>query len=179
MKLCTVCGAYLARLKALREARDAVADGSGVGVPAQRAIEWLRALAESVQQADVPKEKADLMHAIYERITVAGPEIVSVRLTQAAYAHGLALALPEKVAMARPTGVARADPYKSKSRSRWQGIGPGRRGQISAQSRLPSTREKSAWAPIGAARAVSLLSISRRAAGSSVRASSRRPPLRA
>ena len=48
------------------------------------------------------------MHAIYERITVAGPEIVGVRLTQAAYAHGLALALPEKVEMARPTGVGRA-----------------------------------------------------------------------
>ncbi len=40
----------------------------------------------------------------YERITVAGPEIVGVRLTEAAYAHGLALALPEKVAVARPTG---------------------------------------------------------------------------
>ncbi len=48
------------------------------------------------------------MHAIYERITVAGPEIVGVRLTAAAYAHGLALALPDKVAMARPTGVGRA-----------------------------------------------------------------------
>jgi hypothetical protein len=56
---------------------------------------------------DASKEKADLMHAIYDRITVAGPEIVSVRLTQAAYAHGLALALPEKVEMARPTGVGR------------------------------------------------------------------------
>ena len=44
------------------------------------------------------------MHAIYERITVAGPRIVGIRLTSAAYAHGLALALPEKVAMARPTG---------------------------------------------------------------------------
>jgi hypothetical protein len=55
-----------------------------------------------------PQEKADLMHAIYERITVAGPEIVDVRLTAAAYAHGLALALPEKVVMARPTGVRRA-----------------------------------------------------------------------
>jgi hypothetical protein len=49
------------------------------------------------------------MHAIYERITIAGPEIVGVRLTQAAYAHGLTLALPEKVEMARPTGVERAD----------------------------------------------------------------------
>ena len=44
------------------------------------------------------------MHAIYERIVIAGPEIVGVRLTAAAYTHGLALALPEKVAMARPTG---------------------------------------------------------------------------
>ena len=50
----------------------------------------------------------ELVHAIYEQITVAGPEIVGVRLTQAAYAHGLALALPEKVEMARPTGVGRA-----------------------------------------------------------------------
>jgi hypothetical protein len=48
------------------------------------------------------------MHAIYERITVAGPEIVGVRLTAAAYAHGLALALPGKVVMARPTVVRRA-----------------------------------------------------------------------
>ena len=48
------------------------------------------------------------MHAIYERITVAGPEIVGVRLTTAAYAHGLtlALALPEAV-MARLTGFKR------------------------------------------------------------------------
>jgi hypothetical protein len=50
------------------------------------------------------KEKADLMHAIYDRITVAGPEIVGFRLTQAADAHGLALALPEKVVLARPAG---------------------------------------------------------------------------
>jgi len=48
------------------------------------------------------------MHAIYERITVAGPKIVGVRLTQAAYAHGFALALPEKGAVVRPTGVGRA-----------------------------------------------------------------------
>ncbi len=43
------------------------------------------------------------MHAIYERITVAGREIVSVRLTVAASAHGLALALPE-AARALPSG---------------------------------------------------------------------------
>ncbi len=44
------------------------------------------------------------MHAIYDRMTVHGPEIVGVRLAQAGYAHGLALALPENVEMARPTG---------------------------------------------------------------------------
>ena len=73
-------------------------------MPGHRAVEWLRGIGEAMQSADVSKEKADLMHAIYERITVAGPEIVGVRPTQAAYAHGLALALPEKVEMARPTG---------------------------------------------------------------------------
>ncbi|MCJ7709506.1 MAG: hypothetical protein MUQ32_01620, partial [Chloroflexi bacterium] len=67
---------YLARLKALREQRDAVVERTAPGLPGQRAVEWLRALGESVQSADVPKEKADLMHAIYDRITVAGPEIV-------------------------------------------------------------------------------------------------------
>jgi hypothetical protein len=39
---------------------------------------------------------------------ITGPEIVGVWLTAAAYAHGLALALPEKAVMARPTGVKRA-----------------------------------------------------------------------
>jgi hypothetical protein len=51
---------------------------------------------------------ADLLHAIYDRIVVAGRRIVSVRLTPSAYAHGFALALPEQVAVARPTGVGRA-----------------------------------------------------------------------
>ena len=95
---------YLARLKALRDQRDAIVERTAAGLSGHRAVEWLRALSEATQLADVPKEKADLMHAIYERITVAGPQIVGVRLTQAAYAHGLALALPERVAMARPTG---------------------------------------------------------------------------
>ena len=52
------------------------------------------------------------MHAIYEQITVAGPEIVGVRLTAAACAHGLALALPEKVELARPTGVRHSSAHR-------------------------------------------------------------------
>ena len=59
--------------------------------------------------ADVPEAKAEVLGAIYERITVAGLEIMRVRLTRAPRTHGLALALPEKVALAppalaRPTG---------------------------------------------------------------------------
>ncbi len=95
---------YLARTHELRAARDAVVERSTAGVPADRAVAWLRTLGEALQGADVLQEKADLVHAIYERVIVAGPEIRSVRLTAAAQAHGLALALPEKVAMARPTG---------------------------------------------------------------------------
>ncbi len=48
-----------------------------------------------------------MLHAIYDQIVVTGRKIVSVRLTPSAYAHGLALALPTKVALARPTGVGR------------------------------------------------------------------------
>jgi len=102
--------AYLARLKALRQQRDVIVERTAAGLPAERAVEWLHALGESLQAPEKSKEKADVLHAIYDRITVAGPEIVGVRLTQAAYAHGLALALPTKVELARPTGVGRAIP---------------------------------------------------------------------
>ena len=99
---------YLARLKVLRQQRDVIVERTAAGLPAERAVEWLRALGESIQAREKSQEKADVMHAIYDRITVAGPEIVGVRLTAAAYAHGLALALPEKAAMARPTGFGYA-----------------------------------------------------------------------
>ena len=72
-------------------------------MPAKRAVEWLRALGETWRSADVPEAKADLIHAIYERIVVVGREFVSARLTPAAYAHGLAVVLPE-VVLASPAG---------------------------------------------------------------------------
>jgi hypothetical protein len=53
--------------------------------------------------ADVLAAKADLVHAIHDRVTAPGPTIVAARLTASAYEHGLALALPQ-VVMARPTG---------------------------------------------------------------------------
>jgi hypothetical protein len=61
-------------------------------------------VAETRHKADVPHARSELLHAIYERIVIAGREFVSARLTPAAYAHGLALALPEQVVRA-PGGV--------------------------------------------------------------------------
>jgi len=55
-----------------------------------------------------PTRKPDLLHAIFERIVVAGRRILSVTLTPSAYAHGLALTLPDEVAVDRPTGVGSA-----------------------------------------------------------------------
>ena len=80
-----------------------VEETAQIGVPADRAVEWLRALAETWQQAEVPEARSELLHAMYERIVVAGREFVSARLTPAAYAHGLALALPQQVVSVRPT----------------------------------------------------------------------------
>jgi hypothetical protein len=94
---------YLERMKRLRASLAEIEETAQVGVPADRAVEWLRALAATWQQADVPEARSELLHAIYERIVIAEREFVSARLTSAAYAHGLALALPENVAMARPT----------------------------------------------------------------------------
>jgi hypothetical protein len=36
----------------------------------------LEALGETLRSADVPEAKADLIHAIYERIVVAGPRFI-------------------------------------------------------------------------------------------------------
>ena len=69
----------------------------------ERAVERLRALAETWVAADVLEAKAELLHAIYEKIDVAGRTFVGARLTPAAYANGLALVLPEQVVMVRPT----------------------------------------------------------------------------
>ena len=98
-------------LPALTASLAEVEETAQVGVPAERAVEWLRALAETWQQAEVPEARSELLHAIYERIVVAGREFVSARLTPAAYAHGLALAtlaLPEIVVSVRPTSVGHA-----------------------------------------------------------------------
>jgi hypothetical protein len=87
----------------LRGEINALEQSARPGIRATRAVEWLRALSETWKAADVLEEKADLLHAIYDRIVMAGERIVSTRLTPDAQGHGMALALPQ-VVMARPTG---------------------------------------------------------------------------
>ena len=70
-----------------------------------RSFRGLKAAVDSIarDQALGVERRAAMQRSadsIYARL-----EIVGVRLTQAAYAHGLALALPEKVEVARPTGL--------------------------------------------------------------------------
>jgi DNA invertase Pin-like site-specific DNA recombinase len=95
--------AYLARIGHLRAGLADLLEAPAGGVTAERAVTWLRAIGETWQHADVPQAKAELLHAIYERIEVVGRQIVGARLTPAAYDHGLAVLLPE-VVMAPPAG---------------------------------------------------------------------------
>ena len=63
----------LERLRELREAKGDVERSTGERVGPDRAIDWLRALSSTWADADVRDAKADLLHAIYDRINVAGP----------------------------------------------------------------------------------------------------------
>jgi hypothetical protein len=101
---CLEDAVYLERLHELRNAKENLERTSADGITAERAVAWLRVLSETWRAAEVLAERADLHHAVYDRITVAGRRIVSVRLTPSAYAHGFALALAENVELARPTG---------------------------------------------------------------------------
>jgi hypothetical protein len=98
---------YLDWLRALRESKESLEVNASGAASAEVALAWLEALSSTWSDADVPEAKAEVLH-IYERIVVTVRTIVSIRLTPSAYAHGLAVALPTKVALARPTGVERA-----------------------------------------------------------------------
>ena len=84
------------------------AERPGTGLAPDKVVAKLRALPKTWAEA-TPAGRAELLHSIYERIVVRGPEFVSARLTPEAYSMGLALALPERVqpaqgwVLARPT----------------------------------------------------------------------------
>lgn len=59
---------YLERKRQLRSQIEGLERSARPGIPASRAVEWLRALSVTWQAAEVQEEKADLLHAIYDRI---------------------------------------------------------------------------------------------------------------
>jgi hypothetical protein len=61
--------AYLTSLRDLRQRLADVAAPSPGRLAADRAVAWLRALGATIEAADVPEAKAELVHAIYERTT--------------------------------------------------------------------------------------------------------------
>ncbi|MGH2513180.1 MAG: hypothetical protein ACRDGQ_10875 [Candidatus Limnocylindrales bacterium] len=99
--------AYLERLAHVRVEITALDAETRTTIASERIVDWLRTLGSTWLQTDQREEQAEVIHAVYERIVISGPTIVSARLTPAAYSHGLALVLPE-VVRARPTGVERA-----------------------------------------------------------------------
>ena len=102
---------YLAQIAVLRgeATRMDSGDRQSTGIAPDKVVAKLRAFPKTWKEA-TPAGRAELLHSIYERIVVRGPEFVSARLTPEAYSLGLALALPERVqpapewVLARPTG---------------------------------------------------------------------------
>ena len=61
-----------------------------------------RNLAETWANPGIrPETRAQVIHAVHERIEVRGLDFAGVKVTPEAYAHGLALALPERVSRVR------------------------------------------------------------------------------
>lgn len=81
-------------------------------VDPQEAAAFIEGIAATRELA-TPAERARLVQATYERITVRGPSVVRVKLTPMAERMGLPALWPEEVptewAVARPTGVEHAD----------------------------------------------------------------------
>lgn len=69
---------------------------SAVGITSDQATAYLHNFADTWTRAG-ERERADLVHAVYQRIEVRGPGFAGVTLTPEAERHGLAIALPEQV----------------------------------------------------------------------------------
>ena len=95
--------ALVADLEAQGNAISSAGSSDGDAIPGDVALRYLRDLRTTWQRAD-DASRAELLHAIYARVEVRGEQFVGVTLTPEAERHGLALALPEKVAVARPAG---------------------------------------------------------------------------
>ena len=101
---------YLAQIAVLRDEATRIDSGErpATGIAPDKVVAKLRALPETWAKA-TPEGRAELLHSIYERIVVRGPEFVGARLTPEAYSLGLAIALPERVQPATGVGTGAPD----------------------------------------------------------------------
>ena len=83
--------------------------------PRPHANDQLRDLKASWRDAD-DAARARLAAAVFERIVVADDRILEEELTPYARRHGLAMALPEHMDLARPAGAGRGDPIRYRIR---------------------------------------------------------------
>ncbi len=67
---------------------------------AARALDYIRNFAAAWSRAK-PTTRAGMIQAVYQTVTVCGDQLVNVRLTDEAYAHGFAAALPQEVSVRR------------------------------------------------------------------------------
>ncbi|MBA3687847.1 MAG: hypothetical protein H0W81_03270 [Chloroflexi bacterium] len=96
--------AQIASLEEQQRTLEAVEPATEPSVPSAAAVAYLKDLPALWRAAD-EAARADLLAAIYPRVEVRGAEFIAVTLTPEAEAHGLALALPESVCVARPAGI--------------------------------------------------------------------------
>ncbi len=99
--------AYLEQMARLRAESSTKPSVQPAPVDPQEAVTFIEGIAATWKLA-TPEERARLVQATYERITVKGPSVVKVKLTPMAERTGLPALLPENVptesAVARPTG---------------------------------------------------------------------------
>jgi len=98
---------FFSSLQALEEQeRTLDATQPALQLTASEAIAYMRDFRSMWGDAD-EQAQADLVHALYERIEVVGPEFVGVTLTREAEAHGLAIpgVLPEQVTLSQVASV--------------------------------------------------------------------------
>ena len=115
--------AFLLAMRRLREdeAVQAAKPQTGQAVDAARVLDYIRNFAAAWSRAK-PTTRATMMQSIYESVTVRGDQFVSVRLTDEAYAHGLAVALPQEVQV--PPMPGRGRPRKIEALARPTGFEP-------------------------------------------------------
>ncbi|MCJ7712241.1 MAG: hypothetical protein MUQ32_15580, partial [Chloroflexi bacterium] len=102
---------YLEQVARLRAESTTTTHAQPATVGPDEAVAFIEGI-EATWVLATPEERARLVQAIYERITVKGPNVVRAKLTPMAERTGLPPPLPEDVhdewAVARPTGVGRA-----------------------------------------------------------------------